>query len=705
MSAFFRLHPNLRHAIVHDLGWRLLRPVQEETADAVLDGCNAVVLAPTAGGKTEAAIFPALSRILSENAAPVSVLYICPIRALLNNQEGRLQSYARMVGLDAFKWHGDVSTSARTRFLREPSHILMITPESLEVMMISQKVDARRLFAGVMTVIIDEVHAFAGDDRGAHLMSLLERLCHFCGRDIQRIGLSATVGNPDEIGQWLQGSSHRPYRRVDPPRPAVERDLRLDFMEDLEEAARVAARLGQGHKSLVFVESRGQAERVGAAMAGRGVQVFIHHSAVSRADRQLAEAQFTQGENTAIVCTSTMELGIDVGDLDRVIQIDAPSSVAGLLQRMGRTGRRPGTRANLTLLATRSESLIQGVALFRLMEDGYVEDVRPSRRSAQVLAHQLLALTLQEGGISRHRVLPWLAAAIPFQALTRLDVAALVGKMLSADILYESEGLLSLGRRGEQLYGKRNFFELYAVFSSPGLLRVMEGFREVGTIPSSFLFAESKDEGPLCFRLGGKPWEVRYIDWERGTCFVHAADFGMVPRWLGSPRLLSRTLCQRMKAELEAEDEPSWLGRGAILELEVLRQSYSGLVEPEKAPMELDGKLATWHTFAGGAINRLLAEALRQVTHKRWTSGNLSVQCRDADGRAALDQALKQLKGLDWSALAHEAASKVEEPRLSKFEPCLPPEQLARFYQERMFDVAGAEAVLEEQQSVVLEVG
>lgn len=325
--SLFRLHPHLQHAIVNELGWRELRPVQTMTIDAVLDGANSVVLAPTAGGKTEAAIFPVLSQILTEHRKPVSVLYVCPIKALLNNQEERLRQYARLVGLDVFKWHGDVSASAKDKFRRDPAHILLTTPESIEVMLISAKTDARALFAGLGAVVVDEVHAFAADDRGAHLISLLERLNAFCDRDVQRIGLSATVGNPQVIGQWLQGSSKRPFRLVDPPRPAPTRDLHLDFAEDLTDAAARIATLARGRKSLVFVESRSRAEKVAQALGGSGVDVFIHHSSVSRADRALAEERFTHGSNTAIVATSTMELGIDVGDLDQVIQVDAPSSL------------------------------------------------------------------------------------------------------------------------------------------------------------------------------------------------------------------------------------------------------------------------------------------------------------------------------------------------------------------------------------------
>lgn len=691
MSAFHRLHPQLRHALVNELGWRSLRPVQELATEAILDGCNAVVLAPTAGGKTEASLFPVLSRILSEEQAPVAALYVCPIRALLNNQEPRVQRYARMVGLDAFKWHGDVPGTARARFLREPAHVLMITPESLEVMLISQKTDARSLFRGLSAVIIDEVHAFAGDDRGAHLVSVLERLVHFCGRDVQRIGLSATVGNPDVIGQWLLGSSRRPYRRVDPPRPPSERDLRIDFLENTPDVAAEAARLGQGRKSLVFVESRAEAERIAAAMTGRGVEVYVHHSAVSRADREMAEEQFARGTNTAIVCTSTMELGIDVGDLDQVLQVDAPSSVASLLQRMGRTGRREGARSNCTFLCQSPETLLQATALVRLAERGWVEDVRPPEKAAHVLAHQVLALTLQEGGVSRHQVLPWVAAASPFRGLGEEDVRELVDTMRERRILHEAEGLLSLGLEGERHYGRKNFFELYAVFSSPPLLRVMHGQTEIGTVQAMFARSQEDGHGPLCFRLGGRPWLVVHVDWDRGSCLVQPADKGRVPSWLGPPRNLSWALCQEMKRTL-ADDAPmAVLGKAAQGELEALRQTYVGLVGEGEAPLEATDEGVQWHTFAGGAINRLLAAALEQETGRRWTPGNLSLKIKDA-GLSWAGLAIESLARVDWSGLASGEASGEVRGSLSKFQRCLSPRLEAKLLVERLYDVEGTHA-------------
>lgn len=690
MAGLARLHPHLQHAIVHDLGWRSLRPVQDLSIDAILDGCNSVVLAPTAGGKTEAAMFPILSRILTEGLAPVSALYVCPIRALLNNQEERLRSYARMVGLDVFKWHGDVSDSRKQSFRASPAHILMTTPESIEVMMISARTDARALFANLSVMVIDEVHAFAGDDRGAHLAALLERLGVLCGRDIQRIGLSATVGNPHVIGTWLQGSSRRPFRLVDPPKPKGARDLRVERAEDMGDAAAGIAARARGKKSLVFVESRSKAERVAQALGGSGVEVFIHHSSVSRADRTLAEDQFARGENTAIVCTSTMELGIDVGDLDQVIQVDAPGSVASFLQRIGRTGRRASTRANCTFFCLTPESLLQSLALVRLAEAGWVEDVRPASMALHVLAHQVMALVLQEGGISRHRVMPWLDSAYPFASIRPERFHELVDTMVARQILYEADGLLSLGARGEKLYGRRNFFELYAVFTAPPMLRVLHGKEDIGYVQALFVSMHDHNQGPLCFRLAGRPWQVSKAEWGKGVLHVRPAEHGRVPSWLGLPGMLSTAVCQAMLDVLvrPIDAEHAWLSHSAQLELESLRESYDGLLEPGTAPLEMQPDGLVWHTFGGGGVNRLLAAALEETTGKKWVAGNLSLRAKDFPIAGARD-AIQGLSGLHWERTAANAARGMARGMVSKFQPCLPEDAEDRLLADRLLDLPG----------------
>lgn len=689
MAGIERLHPHVQHALVHDLGWRSLRPVQELTIDAILDGCNSVVLAPTAGGKTEAAIFPLLSRVLTEGLKPVAVLYICPIRALLNNQEERLRAYARMVGLEVFKWHGDVSDSRKQRFRESPAHMLMTTPESLEVMMISARTDARAIFEGLSAVVVDEVHAFAADDRGAHLASLLERLVTLCGRDVQRIGLSATVGNPHVIGEWLQGSSRRPFRLVDPPRPKANRDLHLDLCADIGEAAAGIGQLARGKKSLVFVESRSKAEKVAHALAGTGVEVFIHHSSVSRADRILAEEQFNHGQNTAIVCTSTMELGIDVGDLDQVIQVDAPTTVASFLQRLGRTGRRANTRSNCTFFCLSSESLLQSIALLRLAESGWVEDVQPAAHAMHVLAHQVMALILQEGGISRHKLLPWVEAAYPFSSIRPERLQELVDTMLQREILYEADGLLSLGQRGEKLYGRKNFFELYAVFTAPPVMRVQHGKEDVGYIQALFVSMHDRNKGPLSFRLSGRAWEVGQVDWSKSVLHVKPAEHGRVPSWLGLPGVLSMHLCQAMMDVLLREgEEAGWLSRTAALELASMRESYGGILEAGTAPLEDHPDGVQWHTFAGGAVNRLLAAGLEAKSGKKWVAGNLSVRCKDLPVTAARE-AIRGLADLNWERVAAGAARDMARGMLSKFQPCLPEDAEDRLLAERLLDHPG----------------
>ena len=696
VGGFDRLHPQLRHAIVNELGWRSLRPVQDLTIGAVLDGANSVVLAPTAGGKTEAALFPVLSRVLSEELPPVAALYVCPIRALLNNQEPRLTQLARMVGVEVFKWHGDVSANRKSAFLRRPVHLLMITPESLEVLLMGQGEEARRIFRGLSAVIIDEVHAFAGDDRGAHLVALLERLARFAGRDFQRIGLSATVGNPEEIGRWLQGSSERPFRLVDPPRPPPERELRIDYTPEEGDVARAVVAAGKGRKSLVFVESRRQAERLASSLAGRGVDVFVHHSAVSRADRALAEERFASGSNTAIVCTSTLELGIDVGDLDLVLQVNAPATVASLLQRMGRTGRRPGARANCSFFCETPESLLQTVALVRLMERGWVEPVVPSYRSAHVLAHQILALSIQERGLSRHVVADWVARASPFRELSGTEVQSLVDAMLASDVLTAADGRLLLGERGEKLYGGRNFFELYAVFSAPQSVVVQHQGAEVGTVQGFFLRSLPRDSGPISFRLANRAWKVIRIDWSRGVCEVEPAEVGRVPNWMGMAKFYSQTLCGEMKRTLADASVHPALTTIARAELEALRLAYDGMVGEGTSALESSVDGLSWHTFAGGAINRVLATALEQTTGRRWTSGNLSIRTRDPVGLAEASAAIGRWKSETLQGAEDAIVADDRGPTLTKFEPCLPSQMLRELRAKILADPAGAKEFMEQ---------
>ncbi|MBZ0116968.1 MAG: DEAD/DEAH box helicase [Sandaracinaceae bacterium] len=700
---FARLSPALQYQIANTLRFRSLRPVQLATIDAVLDGDDVVVLAPTAGGKTEAAFFPILSRMDTEAWEPVSVLYLSPIRALLNNQHKRLQHYAELLGRAVFKWHGDVGEGERKRFLKHPADILMTTPESLEAMLMSAKVPARTLFRGLRAVVIDEVHAFAGDDRGAHLSAILQRLSRFCRRDVQRIGLSATVGNPQEILRWLHGSSERGARVVDPPKPRVEPELRLDYVASVENAAQVIAASHRGQKRLVFVDSRRGVEQLTELLRRLGADAYLTHGSLSMSARREAEEAFEQGRDCVIVSTSALELGIDVGDLDRVLQLEVPTTVASFLQRMGRTGRREGTTPNCTFLTTKDASTLQAAALVRLVRRGYVEPVRPSRRAAHILAHQLMALGIQESGIAIGDWWAWLAGAAPFEDLSEADRRLLVDHMLSTGILANQDGRLWLGARGEKLYGRRHFAELYAVFSTPRLITVRWDTREVGTIDAGFLQALDEAEH-AAFTLGGRPWQVVHVDWPRGTCDVKPADRGRAPRWPGTPRLLEREMCRAMREVLAGDDaDGAWSPRATDV-LARLRVEHDFLKDgPSVVQRDPDG--LKWWTFAGGRASLLLARMLESELGGRCSAGNTAITCRAEAGRSwpALRDVLERWasEGRPNEADATRFARGLGRTKYGKLDPCLPEVLLDRLLAEQALDPASArEAVAEARHAV-----
>ena len=701
MSGLARLRPALAYQIVHTLGWSGLRPVQDRTIEAVLAGHNCVVLAPTAGGKTEAAFFPVLSLMDEGDWGPVSVLYLSPIRALLNNQEDRVERLTGLIGRRSAKWHGDVNASARTRFIRDPTDVLLTTPESLEAMLMSPHVPARELFRNLAAVIIDEVHAFAGDDRGAHLSAVLERLSRLSARDVQRIGLSATVGNPEDIARWIGGSSGRQAVVVDPGGARKTPDLAIDHVGTIEAAALVIDRLHPGEKRLVFVDSRRRAEELGHLLTAREVRAFVTHGSLSMSERQDAEQAFSTGQSCVIVATSALELGIDVGDLDRVLQLDAPSTVASFLQRMGRTGRREGASPNCTFLCTKEMELLQAMAIVALSRRGWVEPVAPRTRAAHIYAHQVMALAAASGGVVRQDVDLALRGASAFTDLATDARAAIVDHMLARDILVVLDGRLYFGTEGERRYGKANFRDLYAVFDTPRLIKVEWGGHEIGSVESTFLSAilEAADGGGGCFILAGRSWEVTWVDLERGRCTVKPAESGRPARWTGSSRFLTRTLCEAMRELLiSSGDDPAWTERARVV-LASLREEHRFLEGAGEAPVliEAGGEILLW-TFAGGAANLLLARMMEAELGERVSANNFRLKLTDAAAQSGVRvrEVLRALSaaGRPNSEDLSRFASPVGVRRLSKFEPCLPEPELARLVAERLLDPEGARSTL-----------
>jgi ATP-dependent Lhr-like helicase len=694
VSNFDLFHPALQHHIVNSLGWRELRPFQDAVIPRLLSGEHQIVLAPTAGGKTEAAVFPVLSRMLTDDWRGLSVIYVCPIKALLNNLEHRLARYAGLLGRRASLWHGDTSPAARRRIALDPPDILLTTPESLEVMLVSSRIDEERLFGNLQAFIVDEIHAFAGDDRGWHLLSVLERVGRLADRDVQRIGLSATVGNPEALCDWLAGSCSGP-RRVYAPEvsAAAPADVTLDYVGSIPNAAIVIARLHRGEKRLVFCESRSRAEELGAELTRHGTTAFVTHSSLSVDQRRQAEDAFTNRENCVIVATSVLELGIDVGDLDRVIQIDAPGRVASFLQRMGRTGRRSGTTRNCLFLATTENGLLQAAALIDLWRDGYVEPIEPPPQPYHVLAQQLIALILQEKGIGRTAWRDWIGRMPGFANLSLEDVEAVITAMTEQTILWEDAGILGMGEAGEREYGWRNYMEVMSVFLTPPLFQVRHGRRELGLVDNSSFIPKSQGS-PVILSLGGRSWLLRNVDWQHGIAYVEpAADAGR-SRWRSSGVGLGFTMCRRIRDMLAADMQREWWSHRAREAIAEARMEYPWLTTEGTAVTLEPQRDLCWWTFAGRAVNASLSTALQQHITGKISHDNFAVKIETGATMAEIEPLVVELQRKPPETLM--PAIDTDAITALKFSDCLPPELAQRMLQVRAMDVAGLRTVLAE---------
>lgn len=646
-----RLDPVVVHHIVNTLGWPDLRPLQKAAIGPLLIGDDAILLAPTAGGKTEAACFPILTAMTQDDWRGVSVLYLCPLKALLNNLITRVDGYAQWLGRRASLWHGDTVESQRNRIRREPPDILLTTPESLEAMLIGVKTDHGALLGNVRAVIVDEVHAFAGDDRGWHLLAVLERLQQVTRRPIQRVGLSATVGNPHQLLTWLQGSgagarsgsvvapdlpagmeTERGTEKAagaqllssaaptsDPPRGEVE----LDYVGSLDNAAKVIATLHRGEKRLVFCDSRRQVEQLGFALRECEVTVFLSHASLSADERARAEQAFAEARNCVIVSTSTLELGIDVGDLDRVIQIDSPATVASFLQRIGRTGRRLGSTRNCLFLATSEDALLQAAGLLLLWGRGWVEPVTAPPEPRHLVAQQLLAVTLQHGTLGDRR---W---PLEWNSLAPFDRSAepILHYLTEAGYLDRDQGLLFIGPAAEKRFGRRNFLDLTASFTAPPQFTVLAGRQEIGQTDTSVLTDDRP--GPRLLLLAGRSWRVTYIDWKRRRVFVEPADGAGVAKWSSiGVRGLSFQLTRAMREVLLGVDPPCSLTRRASTALAAAREERSETVSTEATVISRSSDGIRWWTWAGFRANATLAATLDTVADPTQRPGDSAIRLR-----------------------------------------------------------------------------
>jgi ATP-dependent Lhr-like helicase len=562
-------------------------------------------------------------------------------------------------------------------------------------MLMSPRVDVHNLFSDLRAVIVDEVHALAGSDRGAHLMSVLERLARISGHDVQRVALSATVRNPDSILTWLQGTSRRAGRVVNPTKQLVRRRLLVAHYQSLTELSRDAARVTTGQKSLFFCQSRSTAEAVAEHMRRAGTIVFVHHSAVSREERQLAEERFHRGTEACIVCTSTLELGIDIGDLDRVLQAEAPDTVSSFLQRMGRTGRRAEQVANTTFFCQTTEGVLQAVALVELAKAGWVEAVETEHRCWPVLIHQLLAMALASDGITADDAWEHLACVPDFRGIRRVEYDRLLKWMVADGALRLAGGVLVLGPKAQRRFGRRNFMELFAVFTSPQTyaVRTTDG-QPLGSLNQAFV--DRLVDGISSFLLGGRAWIVLRVRHDDRSVVVEPSPRGRKPTWGGFlPRFLGFEVCQQALSVLLSDEPFAYLDDSASAVLNEHRSSMRGVIDSQRGGVVFDDDEIRWWTFAGGSINATLRHAF-ETTVGGWrvSTDNFSIRLRgdDLDGRRFHDAVNTLTKpgfwedDLLWAGITESLPSY----RLSKFQPLMPPwierEVVARY----LLDTDGA---------------
>ena len=680
--AFDRLHPALQHHIVNSLGWTSLRPLQEHAIGPVLDGDHALLLAPTAGGKTEAAVFPLLSRMLTEQWGGLSVLYVCPIKALLNNLESRLRAYGALVGRRVDLWHGDVGASRRRAIMRERPDLLLTTPESMEVMLVSSRSEPSALFRDLQAVVVDELHAFAGDDRGWHLLAVLERVRRLAGREIQRLGLSATIGNPEALLEWLAPAPDRPRRVIAAAGDGASSACAdLDYVGSVRNAAKVVSALHRGEKRLVFCDSRARVEALAAELRQAGTETFVSHSSLGLDERRRSEEAFSQSHDCVIVATSTLELGIDVGDLDRVVQIDAPATVASFLQRLGRTGRRPGTVRNCLFLATSDDGFLRASGLLRLWLDGYVEPVVPPPEPFHIFAQQLPALALQEGRIGRATWREWLGEMPAFRAMAREHLDDIIEFMLVRGIMHDDEGMMSVGIEGELAFGRRHFMELMSVFTSEPLFSVHHGRTELGLVhPLSF---QVRRDGPVVLLLAGRSWQVTHVDWDRRVAYVKATGERGRSRWVGQGLPLRFDLCRAIRRVLWEGTVGIDISRRARTRLDEIQQGFSWVEASGTAIVRDTTGAGRWWTFAGLRANMTLGELIGTLRFPTTREDNLSIRLRDG---VTVEELKRRLD--DAPTDAEHGVFPVTDAAVDslKFSACLPRELAVRTLRERGSD-------------------
>ncbi len=621
MDVYDRYAPFIQDFIYRN-GWESLRGVQAAAGEAIFGTQDNVLLsASTASGKTEAAFFPILTLFSEDMPRSVGAVYIGPLKALINDQFSRLTELCSEAEIPVWHWHGDVAQSHKTKMLKSPSGILQITPESLEALLLRKHALIPKLFHDLRFVVIDEIHSLMRGDRGGQTMCLIERLSRLSGSDPRRIGLSATIGDLEAAGRFLSSGSGRgtvipkiqakgdrwrlsmEHFYISQQNIPEEKEAPKEALPVLDESTDNAPKnadpgMGyifehtRGKKCLVFVNSREECEAVTTTLRsyceanGEPDRFLIHHGNLSAAYRETAEAAMKDDDIFMTTCTTaTLELGIDIGRLERAFQIDAPFTVSSFLQRMGRTGRRglppemwfvireelPEPRSMLP--ETIPWKLLQGIALIQVyLEERWVEPPKLDRLPFSLLYHQTLSTLASSGEMTPRELAEKVLTLNCFKRITQEDYKVLLRHLLETEHIQRTEeGGLIVGLAGERIV---NSFKFYAVFQENEEYTVRWNSQELGTIVMPPPVGEK-------VAIAGHVWVVEELDHKRRQVYVEQIK-GKVPAYFGDcPGDINTKILERMRQVLREEKSYPYLMKNAVLRLDQARgvARNSGLTE------------------------------------------------------------------------------------------------------------------------------
>ncbi|MFP3088836.1 DEAD/DEAH box helicase [Treponema sp. TIM-1] len=705
-EAYSRLAPFVREYI-YEKRWNTLKGIQEAAIAAILHGEDQVLIASgTASGKTEAAFFPILSLLAQNPSVSVGVLYIGPLKALINDQFARLGSLFSKGGIPVLPWHGDIPGGYKKKFLDNPAGILQITPESLEALLMKHPGKIAPLFKDLRFVIIDEVHAFMGSDRGAQILCHLGRIGRAAGVRPRRIGLSATLGDYGEALRWLALGTGGKAVLVYGEEPKRQVRLRLDYFNRENPGAgdRYYRELyGQcrGKRCIIFTNSRLEAEETIARLRDLAGQyhedtVFhVHHGSISAALREEAERELREKEGPVVIAaTATLELGIDIGSLDRVIQIGPPAGVSNLVQRLGRSGRRTGKAEIYFTCPEDTEkgqaddtripwALLKTIAVIELyLKEKWIEAAPVKPFPFSLLCHQTLSFLSSHGESAPQDLARQILSLPPFAQIPGEDYRELLRRLLALDYLEKTEkGSLIIGLAGEKLV---NHYSFYSVFPDEEIYRVTQEGQELGEI--HFIPPEGTN-----LVLGGRYWQVQGWDLRRREIMVIPGEEGGERVWRGSRGETHSRIVERMRSILAEGELYPYLSEGARIRLDEGRRRARELNLMEDYVISIGPGVFFFIPWLGSRAMRTLAALFRHKEIRKRLCLNSCSREKEyifrITSELSVSELRNRLKSIFDQGIPPEYAAAGDIPLTDKYDYLLPPELRRKQYAANMLNM------------------